>query len=120
MNNIAAGIVGAVAVVVVAGSAMVMATQGKKDDEVATRTECTTEKVVTKKEWGKNAVTGTVLGGVAGGVLGHQVGGGSGKDVATVAGAAGGAYLGNKVAKDKYPDEEVSYRERCREVPAKG
>ena len=40
---------------------------------------------------------GAVLGGIAGGVLGHQVGGGRGKDVATVAGALGGAYAGNKI-----------------------
>src|SRR4249920_2300010 len=33
-----------------------------------------------------NRITGTVIGGVAGGVLGHQVGGGTGKTIATVAG----------------------------------
>ena len=118
MNNVAAGIIGGVAVVVVAGSAMVFAAHGKNDGEVATRTECSTEKVVTNKEWGTNAVVGTVLGGAAGGVLGHQIGGGHGKDVATAAGAVGGAYVGNKIAKDKYPDQEVSYREHCRDVPA--
>jgi uncharacterized protein YcfJ len=118
MNNLAAGIVGGVAVAVVAGSALVFASNSKHGDAAATRTECTNERVVTNKEWGANAVTGTVLGGAAGGVLGHQIGGGHGKDVATAAGAIGGAYLGNKVAKEKYPDQEVSYRERCREVPA--
>lgn len=40
---------------------------------------------------------GTVAGGVLGGVLGNQVGGGSGKTAATVIGAAGGAYAGNRV-----------------------
>ena len=34
-----------------------------------------------------------------GGVLGHQVGGGRGRDVATVAGAVGGAFVGNEVEK---------------------
>ncbi len=34
---------------------------------------------------------------MAGAVLGHQVGGGSGKDLATIAGAAGGAYAGHKI-----------------------
>jgi uncharacterized protein YcfJ len=38
------------------------------------------------------------VGGLIGGVLGHQVGGGSGKDLATVAGAVGGAVVGNNVA----------------------
>jgi uncharacterized protein YcfJ len=44
---------------------------------------------------------GAVIGGVAGGVLGHQVGGGRGKDVATVAGAAGGAYAGHQIEKNQ-------------------
>ena len=43
---------------------------------------------------------GAIIGGVLGGVLGHQVGGGRGKDVATVAGAAGGAYAGHQVEKN--------------------
>ncbi|MGH8445851.1 MAG: glycine zipper 2TM domain-containing protein [Solimonas sp.] len=128
MNNIAAGVIGGVTVAVIATSAMVFASRSKPGDDAqaqpvkqqvaATRTECTTEKIVTQKEWGTNAVVGTVLGGAAGGVLGHQIGGGHGKDVATAAGAVGGAYVGNKVAKDKFPDQEVSYRQRCREVPA--
>ncbi|HEY9545360.1 MAG TPA: glycine zipper 2TM domain-containing protein [Solimonas sp.] len=117
MNNVAAGIVGGIAVVVVAGSAMVFASHSKGDDAVArTHTECTNERVVTNKDVGTNSVAGTILGGVAGGVLGHQIGGGHGKDVATVAGAAGGAYAGNRIAKSKFPDQEVSYREHCREV----
>jgi outer membrane lipoprotein SlyB len=40
---------------------------------------------------------GTVAGGLLGGVLGNQVGNGNGKTLATVVGAAGGAYAGNKV-----------------------
>jgi outer membrane lipoprotein SlyB len=45
----------------------------------------------------KHLGLGAILGAVAGGVLGHQIGGGTGKDVATVAGLLGGAYVGNKV-----------------------
>ena len=44
---------------------------------------------------------GAVAGGVVGGVLGHQIGSGRGRTVATVAGAAGGAYAGNTVEKKK-------------------
>jgi outer membrane lipoprotein SlyB len=40
---------------------------------------------------------GAIIGAVAGGVLGHQIGGGTGKDIATVAGLLGGAYVGSKV-----------------------
>ena len=53
---------------------------------------------ITKQGEGSGA--GAVLGGVLGGVLGHQVGGGRGKDLATVAGAVGGAVLGNSVEKN--------------------
>lgn len=48
------------------------------------------------KEGESNAV-GMIAGGVAGAVLGRQVGGGFGKDLATLAGAAGGAYAGKKI-----------------------
>ena len=43
---------------------------------------------------------GMVVGAVVGGLLGNQIGGGSGKTLATVAGAAGGAYAGKKVAEN--------------------
>jgi outer membrane lipoprotein SlyB len=51
---------------------------------------------VIDKQGDSNAV-GLIAGGVAGAVLGHQIGGGFGKDLATLAGAAGGAYAGKKV-----------------------
>lgn len=44
-----------------------------------------------------NKIAGTAIGAVVGGLLGNQVGSGSGKKIATVAGAAGGAYAGRKV-----------------------
>lgn len=44
-------------------------------------------------------VFGTVAGAVLGGVIGHQIGGGSGRDIATVAGAAAGGYGGNRIEK---------------------
>jgi len=43
---------------------------------------------------------GAVAGAVVGGLLGNQIGGGSGKTVATVAGVAGGAYAGKKIAEN--------------------
>jgi len=53
------------------------------------------------EEKGQTSGVGAVVGGVAGGVLGHQIGSGRGNTVATVAGAAGGAYVGNKVEQNK-------------------
>lgn len=44
---------------------------------------------------------GAILGGVLGGVLGHQIGSGRGNTVATVAGAAGGAVVGNQVERNR-------------------
>ena len=51
---------------------------------------------ISEKE-GQGSAVGMIAGGVAGALLGHQVGAGRGKDVATFAGAAGGAYAGNKI-----------------------
>jgi outer membrane lipoprotein SlyB len=44
---------------------------------------------------------GAVIGGVAGAVVGRQIGGGSGRDIATVAGAVGGAVAGNAIEKNR-------------------
>ncbi len=57
--------------------------------------------VRTIKKEGEASGAGAVIGGIAGGVLGHQIGSGRGKDVATVAGAAGGAYAGHQIEKNK-------------------
>lgn len=51
--------------------------------------------VVEKK--GEGGALGLIAGGVAGGLLGNQIGSGRGKTLATVAGAAGGAYAGKQV-----------------------
>jgi len=42
-------------------------------------------------------VGGTVLGAVIGGLAGHQVGGGKGRDLATVGGAVAGGFIGNRI-----------------------
>lgn len=51
---------------------------------------------VTEKE-GEGGAVGMIAGGVAGALLGNQVGRGTGKDLATIAGAAGGAYAGKVI-----------------------
>lgn len=51
---------------------------------------------VSEKE-GEGSALGVIAGGVAGALLGNQVGGGTGRDLATIAGAAGGAYAGRKI-----------------------
>lgn len=47
----------------------------------------------------RNSPVGIGLGAVIGGALGSQVGSGDGKTLATIAGAIGGGYIGNEVAK---------------------
>ena len=51
---------------------------------------------VTEKQ-GEGGALGIIAGGATGALLGRQVGGGSGKDLATIAGAVGGAYAGKKI-----------------------
>jgi len=46
---------------------------------------------------GRTDGSGAIVGAIIGGVIGHQFGGGRGNDVATVAGALGGAAIGNEV-----------------------
>lgn len=50
---------------------------------------------------GSGIGVGAVAGAVVGGILGNQVGGGRGNTVATVLGAAGGAYAGNEIEKSQ-------------------
>ena len=50
---------------------------------------------------GQGSGIGAVAGGVVGGLLGNQVGGGNGRKAMTVLGAAGGAYAGNEIEKNR-------------------
>ncbi len=62
--------------------------------------------IETVKQKGKGGAVGMIAGGVVGGLLGNQIGAGRGNTLATVAGAAGGAYAGNEVQK-KVSEKEV-------------
>lgn len=50
---------------------------------------------------------GAAAGALLGGVLGHQVGGGNGKTLATIAGAVGGGFAGNAVEKNAKTSDSV-------------
>jgi len=76
--------------------------------------ETVTHKAPVKDE---HQIMGSVAGAVIGGVLGHQIGGGSGREIATVAGAAGGGYAGNRIQKhlqDK--DTYTTTEQKCATV----
>lgn len=57
------------------------------------------ELIRTQAPAGSNAA-GTIIGGIAGAVIGHQVGRGTGKDIATIAGGVGGAVAGNAIQRN--------------------
>lgn len=57
---------------------------------------------------GDSSGLGAIAGGVVGGLLGNQVGGGNGRTLATIAGAGGGAYAGNRIEKEM--NRTVRYR----------
>ena len=62
--------------------------------------------VVQQEATGSSIGLGTIAGAVIGGVLGNQVGSGRGNTVATVAGAAGGAYVGHEL-ENKQPTADA-------------
>ncbi len=90
------------------------------------RQECHDEQVTrVKPAKDTNRLAGTGIGAVVGGLLGHEVGGGNGKVLATVAGAAAGGYAGNKIEqKMQQGNTYTANEQRCvtvvdtAEVPA--
>ncbi len=69
------------------------------------RQECTTDTTAAPQPK-ERSVAAPILGGVTGAVIGRQVGGGSGRDVATAAGAVAGTVIGDRAAN---PDSNRSY-----------
>ena len=88
-------------------------------ETVKTPKEICEDVVVNEQEPVKdpNRIAGTAIGAVAGGLLGNQIGGGTGRTLATVGGAAAGGYAGNQVQKNMQEKDTVSRTERrCRTV----
>lgn len=52
-------------------------------------------------EKGEGSGLGAIAGGVVGGILGNQIGKGGGRDLARIAGIAGGAYAGHEIEKSQ-------------------
>lgn len=62
-------------------------------------------------------IAGTAIGAVAGGLLGHMVGGGKGNTLATVAGAVGGGYAGNRIENSHHqPQVTQTVQRQCNTV----
>jgi uncharacterized protein YcfJ len=58
-------------------------------------------------------VPGAIAGALIGGVLGHQVGGGTGKDIATVGGAVAGGVIGSNVGRSNSGSYDTRDVRRC-------
>ena len=64
-------------------------------------------------------VPAAIAGAVIGGILGHQVGGGSGKDIATIAGVVGGAAVGANIGRGGSGQQVATQDvQRCDRVPS--
>lgn len=97
-----------------AASAPALAQSSTSDTPRKTRTVCE-DVTVQDQPKDQHQIAGMAIGGVAGGLLGHQVGGGKGKTIATVAGAAGGAYAGKKIQENQQ-SKNTHVERRCHEV----
>ena len=75
----------------------------------------TVEAVTPITREGKGSGVGIVAGGVLGAVVGNQIGGGNGRTAATVLGAVGGGWAGNKVEKNMKKDTIYAVRVRMQD-----
>ena len=65
-----------------------------------------------------NTAPGAIAGAVIGGILGHQIGGGTGKDLATVGGVIAGAAVGANLGRDSSGTQvQTQDVERCKDAP---
>lgn len=56
----------------------------------------------------QHQIGGTAIGAVAGALIGHQIGGGKGKDLATVGGAVAGGFAGHEIQK-RHQEDNPTY-----------
>ncbi len=67
----------------------------------------------------RSNVGGAVVGALIGGILGHQVGGGSGKDLATVGGVIAGGAIGSQVGRGGNNTQQTAQSvQRCTTMPS--
>ena len=66
---------------------------------------CWVEREQIVKDKRSSNAPGAIVGALIGGILGHQIGGGSGKDLATAGGAVAGAFMGANVNRDRNGQE---------------
>jgi len=69
---------------------------------------------------GNHNVPAALAGAVIGGILGHQIGGGTGRDIATVGGVMAGAAVGSRVGNDRQVEGSTREVQRCANVSDTG
>jgi uncharacterized protein YcfJ len=80
---------------------------------------CWVEREQVAPEQRSSNVPGALVGALIGGVLGHQVGGGAGKDLATVGGAIAGGAIGAQAGRNNDPQPaQTRDVQRCRDIPS--
>lgn len=101
---IVGGVIVGIAALAASATAAYQYSNKSEDADVASvttsesREECRDEVVTfTRDPKDPDRIVGTVAGAVLGGVAGSQIGGGSGKTVATIGGTMAGGYAGNKI-----------------------
>lgn len=80
---------------------------------------CWVEREQVIQEQSNTNIPGAIAGAVIGGILGHQVGAGSGKDLATAGGVVAGGLLGANIGRDG-GGQQVSTQnvQRCSSIPS--
>ena len=81
---------------------------------------CWIEREQVVQEQRNNSVPGAIAGAVIGGILGHQIGGGSGQDIATVGGVVAGAAVGANLGRNSGGGQQVVTQDvqRCANEPS--
>lgn len=80
---------------------------------------CWVEREQMPQQHGDINMPGTIVGAVIGGILGHQVGGGTGRDLATVGGVVAGGVVGNHVGRGQSKPGYSRDVQRCADVPSR-
>ena len=78
---------------------------------------CWVERAQVAPEQSRANVPAAIAGALIGGILGHQVGGGRGKDIATVGGVVAGAAIGANVGRDSQAAAAGQDVQRCESNP---
>lgn len=80
---------------------------------------CWVEREQVAQDSNNSNVPGAIAGALIGGILGHQVGGGTGKDLATVGGAIAGGAIGAQAGRDGQTQAARTQNvQRCSNVPS--